>query len=76
MERKKKTDHDEAIHSSPETDPENIFLWNTLNEKQNVINNITLPDYINSDNNLEIKDHETNEKIIADVQKTSESVEY
>ena len=59
---KKKTDTDAAIDSSPKIDPEDIFLWKTLNKKQNVTNSVTLTDYISSDRNREIEDQEIDEK--------------
>ena len=39
-------------------------------------NSITLIDYINTDNKLQIEDREKDEKNIAEIQSTSESVEF
>ena len=55
---------------------QNIFIWNALNRKLNAINSITLIDYINTDNKLQIEDREKDEKNIAEIQSTSESVEF
>lgn len=58
---------------SQNIDTEDSFLWNRLNENTNVNNNITLTDYICSDNNLEIEEQETVENIITEVLNPSES---